>query len=1416
MNKKIFTLLAVACLLFTTAYYVNARSVAEKSIGALVESLPEGMARGMYHIRVDSICLRDPATGMLGWYYVTYDDNRPTPTPGNEHLVYTGHNTDRTRLNYALTTTSTDRDTIVLAVTEQGEVIMISAKELREEMAADPERAKLIDLQAAMWCIEIERIAQSQWGNWPTFHFTSKIFDLDLDYSNTDVTFVDGVHRGWMFSQAHENGQLSEKHQFFRRDNATNGNYLALGAQFATNTAVGIAGDYAWNLTGRLRSIDTGIDDFVSDTVAGMLKLSIVQVSPLILSANEFNTKLGNTDGSDPIKLSFFPEPLEGNPFAYYLKAEESANPAAAGLGYLNVLTYDDAKGADYLGYVANKNTAGDQYNNKFSVQYLDLKQRPTANPATATGRDLGDYNYSYRFVYFPSKDSLVINAFYVKHNNHYPFNNEFFIDNGVYWSDGTGNPYYYGLYRDSIHAALIVRYQDLTGTDGPTSIMTIGEHPSNTRISMGVTDCQETLTDAWTPSKGVYTIWDREGRCLGVRIYNGTYSPQWIVLENDEECPDRIPSYQWTVEPSLGGDSKSRIDIYNREFGHLENVAPQLDTERVRMLRVLVRLGSHQIFKNQSQFNYNPLSPLTDDFRGYEPITTGWVTGQYLTPLVKADGTDDPEKCGTGNGGKGEAYSGFRPVINAYLEQATLGYKHFNVGQNPGEPDYGLSEDTPDKKGMDWNMFRFKYDTPISDNAYITLGERYGDILLRIENNKKTAFQFKIAQLLREKYYQEEVYGYPRGTGWSANDIKEGSTIIYAQCAVPRLKRFYYELKVADFYTYRTGMEEQYVVLKGGKIKDYADRNNAMIYGTANTLALKEPFKYANIYLRESLFIKKPIQAGEDRNKADQTRRILYAILDRIDPPQARWMTEEYGFEVSDTLYVEDGSTPFNLVAWNFDEMNQWVKARGKVASNITTSLFSLEYYTYPLYRRLRSIDDDGASPLGDGMDPELGASQIDAETGAATEFGTNLDAPKTLRIWTDHSNMGEYLYEDAMSGFSYNKRDFGGKQINFLGLNNIFTSPEGYTSKKTIMYNYNLFIDTAFINRGTGPIKPQYLIAVAPTMVTAQAVFRGINLCDGTIEEVDLEPYIYARYLVNATDSARLPGSNGNNKAPLRENQGFTWFIADTDWDRLVFVEAIHIHDRLYLISELCKALQAKGYDPDELWIESLDDGETYLNGAKLYAWTTATGGKNGTVGPLYGMAREYKDSKKLGVYYDFKDWDNYHNDVCFSLRFTHPEVQNPDTDGKGGSSNYEKRFYIESETTDRTPYNNRRIAPVQGGWILIQNGVPVLSRASYGDAIQQAEIFNVAEPYITDFPPGTGGFATQNENIGTIKVVAGDGFVNILNADGKQVKITNMLGQTLVNRVLAGNNEAVPVQKGIVIVSVKGEKAVKVIIK
>jgi hypothetical protein len=134
-------------------------------------------------------------------------------------------------------------------------------------------------------------------------------------------------------------------------------------------------------------------------------------------------------------------------------------------------------------------------------------------------------------------------------------------------------------------------------------------------------------------------------------------------------------------------------------------------------------------------------------------------------------------------------------------------------------------------------------------------------------------------------------------------------------------------------------------------------------------------------------------------------------------------------------------------------------------------------------------------------------------------------------------------------------------------------------------------------------------------------------------------------------------------------------------------------------------------------------------------------------------------------------------------------------------------DRRFLIESRQEDG------EIAPATGRWMQIRNGVPIISGAiTWTEATQNngADIFNVIG--------GDQGQAVAGESVVTtgVKVISEAGAVTILNAAGKTIAISNILGQNVAGAVIASDNVTIPLPKGIVIVAIKGEPAVKAIVK
>ena len=75
-----------------------------------------------------------------------------------------------------------------------------------------------------------------------------------------------------------------------------------------------------------------------------------------------------------------------------------------------------------------------------------------------------------------------------------------------------------------------------------------------------------------------------------------------------------------------------------------------------------------------------------------------------------------------------------------------------------------------------------------------------------------------------------------------------------------------------------------------------------------------------------------------------------------------------------------------------------------------------------------------------------------------------------------------------------------------------------------------------------------------------------------------------------------------------------------------------------------------------------------------------------------------------------------------------------------------------------------------------------------------------------------------ATANDAIATseVSVIAGNGFVTVKGAEGKNVVITNVLGQQIANTVVTSSEATIAAPAGMVVVSVEGEAAVKAIVK
>ncbi|RHJ76801.1 DUF6383 domain-containing protein [Parabacteroides sp. AM08-6] len=432
-----------------------------------------------------------------------------------------------------------------------------------------------------------------------------------------------------------------------------------------------------------------------------------------------------------------------------------------------------------------------------------------------------------------------------------------------------------------------------------------------------------------------------------------------------------------------------------------------------------------------------------------------------------------------------------------------------------------------------------------------------------------------------------------------------------------------------------------------------------------------------------------------------------------------------------------DNGMHYYALVALSNDTTKAGVAENTKNAvlqaenmANINTSVFDIKPYDTPLYRRFNTA-----------LEKAVAGSE---------------DAAKLLNF--KETYRGEYLMDE-------NNPKFQQTGIDFLGI-----WSEGKAT------GLSLHVDTAWVNRGLGYIKPQYLISVdrhevaKVDTIPCNATGGHKHMTPDGKETTDANKcihatpgkpgYVVAKYLVSFADSA-----NVTDKATKEKPYMFG------DYNRVGFVKAMYYKDMLIILTN--------GYekaDVDKLNPEA--------------------------------VIKAYKDAKIDGTWIkDLSKINDAHQTYTWSFRYVYPE--------KAASADKEDEtvsFLIESQSGD-----GEVIAPKKGAWLKSQNGCLVLSdkkTSTFANAKTGGDnglVFNLEVGSEENM-------ATDNDAISTseVSVIAGNGQVTINGAAGKKVVISNMLGQMKANTVIASDNETIAVPAGVVIVAVEGEEAVKAMVE
>ena len=433
----------------------------------------------------------------------------------------------------------------------------------------------------------------------------------------------------------------------------------------------------------------------------------------------------------------------------------------------------------------------------------------------------------------------------------------------------------------------------------------------------------------------------------------------------------------------------------------------------------------------------------------------------------------------------------------------------------------------------------------------------------------------------------------------------------------------------------------------------------------------------------------------------------------------------------------VDDNS--LNLTQGSTDD-----KFENGLNREIRTSAFAVVTDDSPLYRRFNN------TALGE----------------------SNTDACDSLAFV--ESVRGEYLMDE----WNKNLQD---KEVNYAGIWN-----QGKADGKLFFH-----IDTAWVNRGAGNIKPQYLISTAHVDVPGTPgvpCTYAHNHYDNNGKLVDAAHcghatpanagYHYGKYLVNFSDSAQIVI---DRKASANPYMLSTSGSVNSAYTRVGFVEAIHMGDSLYVLTN--------GFE--KMAPADLDTAAIIANYKKA--------GLERFIVNLAG--------------------DN-HKNVTWSFRYVNPDkAGNVAEEGNDNSFLIESNVYAANETYRTVKGDkDRAIAPIDAAaWLKMHNGCLVLtdkaatfsSTKTGGDG---ALVFNVQRMTEEDQ------FVTSNDEIATegISIVAGNGTVTVQGAAGKSVVITNILGKVIAETVLTSDNATISVPAGIVAVAVDGEEAVKAIVK
>ena len=1034
--------------------------------------------------------------------------------------------------------------------------------------------------------------------------------------------------------------------------------------------------------------------------------------------------------------------------------------------------------------------------------------------------------------------------------------------------------------YRDSL---LYVDIQSLEGAS--RRIVTLnqsyknGGKGLNTKISIQFGDkCVGDVNGPVTIDNDLYLIRNTLGQYLSVPLWSITDSIYWVTPEANEDLT-KIPSYQWAVMSIRPNSPASPFRLANREFEKVQ--IPLMYVYEYDRPFAISGDYSHASFNNRDvNAGTTPKARAlawgsipTKDFS--DNVETRFPLGEF-TFIRLGDDVKNNQLLGYKYIDKDSTYIDVYAFKFLHFQRKDVPvYLSWDGYNNPKDTVlYAMGEDYYDK--LYFNLKEMTYDDIYPDWYDDLSGFRQGRLVLNyesVENSSRINWEYRPLYdhlTAKDRIYTNildgivlERFGY-----WEPYNITGIENL-------KPLARQAYRLFLQDYYRWHPTEKGHYVTVGEQDRYVLSDKANATKPYQASSHSVVNLFGVPFFYFRETFF-----DVYKDRDD-------YFAMVQRIDtlrdnPGSTNYIRDTtnyfnwglptygdiynymmyiYGYNVAKVEKVlgqMKDNRELGLALLDIDPA--WLRAkfviRGDAANNTNISAFQLDRDEEPIYRRFHKNEPN----------EEFGGDLYDTDEPDILEFHLLNQAERGYKLY---ENSGNYLDDDnktdlfgADGGRIYN-RDKDGRGdyyldtlknvISFLGMNNSVEYPNT---------NRAFYVDTAYIGRGTGWIKPQYLLAVDPYKPKEDPD------CDPILGDIypPNQPYVIARYLYNTAqyskavkDSVLSPAydweitdeyyrfynyvtgvwvdsvkqfsrDNFNKVEPIKETvlrkpngESYTY---DDKWERLAFSWAIHYGDSLYVLkgTELEPGyMQDWANDPKRVYDKLIEEYGTQIGTSKVYYLDfnklisqNVTGsykelyypnGDRSIYNPIIRTYNTFRTTtqlananpkKTIGLHAIINLADNTHKDWVFSFRYV-----------ERGSSD----FIIESEVSDRDIRYGAIIRPGYGGWVKSQNGVPVITRSDEKDNMGQAggSVMNVKQ--LTN--------PVDNERIlqlnkSSIDVVGGIGNVTIRNAAGKKVVISNMLGQTVANVTLNSDKASIPAPAGVIIVSVEGESAAKVIVR